>query len=212
MRIEELRRAVPGEEVDYRTLISSLREYVNPRAKVATWIRRGDLVRVKKGLYVFGPLHSRRPASRELLANLIYGPSYVSLDSALQIHGFIPEKVEAVTSVACGRSRRFTTPLGVFIYRCAPPNAFAVGVDRSEQEGSPPFLLATPEKALADKVHDDRGSALLNRSDMLAYLKENLRIPEQRLAELSSDSVEEIAQAYRSQKLRLLARCVGNTQ
>ena len=45
--------------------------------------RHGGIVRVKKGLYVFGLDYRRGAWSREVLANLIYGPSYVSLDYAL---------------------------------------------------------------------------------------------------------------------------------
>ena len=48
-------------------------------------------MRIRKGLYAFGEPLRRAPISRELLANLIYGPSYISLDYALSYHGLIPE-------------------------------------------------------------------------------------------------------------------------
>jgi hypothetical protein len=67
-------------------------------------LRRKDIIRVKKGLYIFGETYARRPFSREVLANVIYGPSYVSLDYALHYHGLIPERVEAVISIP-GRTR-----------------------------------------------------------------------------------------------------------
>jgi hypothetical protein len=36
-----------------------------------------------QGIYVFGERYRRSPFSREVLANMIYGPSYISLDYAL---------------------------------------------------------------------------------------------------------------------------------
>ena len=50
------------------------------------------------------------------MANQIYVPSYVSEDFALSHHGLIPEMPVEVTSVAMGRSRRFTNTFGVFSY------------------------------------------------------------------------------------------------
>ena len=94
--MRDLRQRVGREEFDYQALMAALPEYANPRDKVTVLLRRGDIIRVKKGFYVFGDELRRRPYSRELLANLIYGPSFVSLDSALSFHGLIPERVEVV--------------------------------------------------------------------------------------------------------------------
>ena len=74
---------------------------------------------MKKGLYVFGENNRQRPYSREILANLMYGPSYISLEYALQHYGLIPERVEALTSVTVGRSRNIMMPFAAhgFAYR-----------------------------------------------------------------------------------------------
>ena len=109
-----LRGLIPREEFDYQTLNQGLRGYASPRDKITDLLRKGVVVRVKKGLYVFGPAFRRRAFSREVLANLLYGPSYISLEYALQHHGLIPEAVETLTSVTTGRSRQFRTPLGAF--------------------------------------------------------------------------------------------------
>lgn len=122
--IEELRRKIGGEEFDYQALLDSLKTYEWPRDKITSLLRQGIIIRVKKGIYIFGRKYARRPFSREILANMIYGPSYVSLDYALHYHGLIPERVEAVTSITCGRGRRFSTPIGLFIYRMVPMRAY----------------------------------------------------------------------------------------
>lgn len=92
----DLRKLIGREEFDYPALMSALANYANPRDKVTSLLRQGVIIRVKKGLYVFGDDFRKRPFCRELLANLIYGPSYVSLDYALSYHGLIPERVAAL--------------------------------------------------------------------------------------------------------------------
>jgi hypothetical protein len=208
--IEELRARIEGEEFDYQTLLDSLKQYERPRDKITSLLRQNAIIRVKKGIYIFGPKYARRPFSREILANMIYGPSCISLDFALHYHGLIPERVEAVTSVTSGRGRRFVTPVGLFIYRHVPPAAFPVGIDQVQLEGGRPFLVALPEKALADKIQDDRGIGIRNQEDMQRYLIENLRIDVESLHKLRIEVLSNLAERYRSRKLRLLNRVVAH--
>ena len=200
-----LREQIGREEFDYPALMAALSGYANPRDKVTSLLRRGVIIRVKKGLYVFGGASRRRPYSRELLANLIYGPSFVSMDYALAYHGLIPERVEAVTSVTLKRGRSFDTPVGAFVYRQVPEDYFPLGMDRVEQ-GDVAFLIAVPERALADKVRDDRGHPLRSSGDAAAYLFENLRIVRDAAAGMDPDFLEELAEAACSRKISLCAR------
>ncbi|MHB8870249.1 MAG: type IV toxin-antitoxin system AbiEi family antitoxin domain-containing protein [Thermoleophilia bacterium] len=205
--IVRLRAQIEGEEFDYLTLLGSLGEFAFPRDKITTLLRRGDIIRVKKGFYVFGHAHARRPYSREVLANMLYGPSYVSLDYALQYHGLIPEGVEAVTSMTTGRARRFLTPVGLFVYRPATLAAYPLGVHLVQIEGGS-FLIAGPEKALTDRVRTDRGSAVRTIGEMERHLLDDLRIDPTSLAELDTERLSQIAAAYGSRKLRLLTAVV----
>lgn len=203
-----LRHRIPQEEFDYQALLDALSGYSRPRAKITALLRNGVIVRVKKGLYVFGKEERRKPLCPELLANLIYGPSCVSLEYALAWHALIPERVETVTSVTCGRSKAFDTPVGRFVYRRIPMMVFPVGVDRVETGDGRAFLIATPEKALADVLVADRRGLIRSRREMAAYLRESWRIEESRLKEMNRDLLEELAKCYRSRKVRLLASIV----
>jgi predicted transcriptional regulator of viral defense system len=171
-------------------------------------LRKKMLIRVKKGIYVFGEIYARGPFSREVLANMIYGPSYVSLDYALHYYALIPERVEAVTSVTCGRSRRFSTPVGLFVYHMIPMEAYQIGMDRVELEGGRSFLMATPEKALADKLRDERGTGIRTQRDMRSYLLDHLRIDPEGLGKLDSNRLAVIASRYHSRKIEALAGVV----
>lgn len=206
--IETLRNQIPQEEFDYQTLLDGLWDYARPRDKISNLLHKGVIVRVKKGLYIFGDEQRRRPYSQEILANLIYGPSYISLDYALQHYGLIPERVEALTSVTTGRSRKFSTPVGVFTYRMIPLDAFRVGMDRVEIGDGRGFLMATPEKALADKLYDGRGTGLQTQKELSGYLEENLRIDLAALRGLKPTELDAIARRYRSRKIRLLSDVV----
>ena len=201
----DIRSRIQTEIFDYQTLTDALKDLSAPRDKTTLLLRQGVIVRVKKGLYVFGDKYRRYPYSKELLANLVYGPSYVSLDYALAHHGLIPERVEALTSVTPSRSRRFDTPVGLFIYRRVPARAYEVGMVRVEGEHGQAFLIASPEKALADKVVSVRGARIASIGEMGRFLEEDLRIDTATISSLSSEKIDEFAGRYRSLRLRRLS-------
>ena len=206
--MESIRKHISNEEFDYQTLLHGLGRYSRPRDKISDLLRKGIIIRVKKGIYIFGEDYRRRPFSREILANLIYGPSYISLEYALHYYGLIPERVEAVTSVTTGRSRNYSTPVGGFTYRMTPLAAFRIGMNRIELDDGRSFLIATPEKALADKIRDDRGSGLQTQGQLLEYLEDNLRFDVTALIDLDLEHLDVIAHSYGSRKLRLLSDLV----
>jgi predicted transcriptional regulator of viral defense system len=208
MELDDLRKRVAGEEFDYQMLMDVLRAYDRPRDKIRTLLKKKSIIRVKKGLYVFGETLARRPFSREVLANLIYGPSYISLDYALHYHGLIPERVETITSCTTCRGRAFSTPVGRFSYRQIPAAAYALGIDQVKIDQDRSFLIALPEKALADKLYADRGSAIGSLADLKTYLVRHLRIDLAELAGMKADLLARIATAYRSRKIRWLSLLV----
>lgn len=204
-----LLKSIPYEEFDYQTLLDAVHGYARPRMKISGMLAKGDIIRVKKGLYILGEPLRRRPFCRELLANLIYGPSYVSLEYALHYHGLTPERVEALTSVTCGRSRTFDTPVGTFSYRMIPLEAFRTGMDRVELDDGRSFLVAIPEKALADRIVADRGAGISTQKELHDYLLSSLRIDPASLRELDPVRVAEIARVYRSRRVKLLADLIS---
>jgi len=204
----EVRTRIQAEIFDYQTLTDALKDLSSPRDKITRLLRQGIIIRIKKGLYVFGDKYRRDPYSKELLANLVYGPSYVSLDFALAYHGLIPERVEALTSVTPNRSRRFATPVGLFIYRQIPSRAYEVGMVRVEGERGQAFLIASPEKALADKIVSVRGAPIVSAAEMTRFLEEDLRIDAEAVRALSAARIDDYAGRYRSRRLRLLSTVV----
>jgi len=207
-----IRERIQAEIFDYQTLTEAMKGLSSPRDKITDMLRQGAIVRIRKGLYVFGNGYRRYPYSRELLANLIYGPSYVSLDYALAYHGLIPERVEALTSVTVGKSKRFSTPAGLFIYRQIPARAYEVGMIRAEGDHSQSFLIASPEKALADKIVSARGGRISSIVEMRSFLEADLRADASALRSLSAERIDDFAARYRSLKLRHLGGLVRRLQ
>jgi predicted transcriptional regulator of viral defense system len=208
----DVRNRIPAEIFDYQTLTDALKELSSPRDKITDMLTQGLIIRVKKGLYVFGDKFRRYPYSKELLANLVYGPSYISLDYALAYYGIIPERVEALTSVTPNRPRRFSTPVGLFVYRRIAAGAYEAGMARVEAEHDQAFLIATPEKALADKIVSVRGLRIASIRDMGRFFEEDLRIDPGAIRSLSAERIDEFAGRYRSLRLRRLGGYLRRVQ
>jgi hypothetical protein len=205
INIRDIRNASVHEEIDYLFLKSILRNYSRPRAKITNLLKNKDLIRVKKGLYVFGERYAKKPYVIETLANLIYGPSSISLEYALSYYGMIPERVEVVTSVTSKRDKVFHTPIGTFSYRYLHQSKYPIGITEVMIDETHPILIATPEKALADKIMlASPGLQLANKQDVAEYLYEDLRIPEQKIAGLDLERLSRIKSTYQDQNVSLL--------
>jgi hypothetical protein len=106
----------------------------------------------------------------------LYGPSYVSLESALAFYGLIPERVYAVRSVTFKRAKHFSTPLGYFDYVTVPQDYFPNGIHLEVIDKEYAFLIASPEKTLCDMIVLTRNLRIQSVKSMLTYLEEDLRI------------------------------------
>jgi predicted transcriptional regulator of viral defense system len=164
--------AVP---VDMGTLKSIFHEYKSPEKKVQALEQAGKLMKVKRGLYVVSPQVTRKTLYLELIANHLYGPSYVSLHYALRHYGLIPERVFLITSVTTRHTRMFETPLANFSYRGVAKDYFPIGIRSEEAEGIA-YMIATPEKALCDMLMQERYVPDQSVSRLEVFFEEDMRI------------------------------------
>ena len=201
----QLRDKIAGEVFDFQVLGDALSRYRKPRDKITQLLSNGTIIRIRKGLYCFGNTFRRESIVREYLANLIYGPSYVSLEFAMSYHSLIPERVETVTSVTTQRPREFFTPFGAFSYRKLNARRYSVGV-ALETAGAATFLMATVEKALADKVWTDKRFSGSRVADFEEYLFDDLRVDPGAMDSFDMSRLEAIGSAYESTKIDNLVR------
>jgi hypothetical protein len=209
--IEILKKFAKANELTYQTVMSCLKGYAKPRDKLSQLIRRKALIRVKQGLYVFGELFRSRPLCKELLANLIYGPSYVSLEWALSYHGLIPERVYTLTSVTLKRSKSFETPLGVFSYDHLHLDRYPQGISLNSSLPYQNFLIASKEKALCDYLILKRGK-ITSLKSCLAILLEDMRIDEDELLDLDLSAIRKINQGKAHSAINFLIKTLEKLQ
>ena len=160
-------------------------------------LARGEIVHLRRGLYCLAAKYLRQKVDPLVLAQRINGPSYISLETALSYHGWIPEAVYAVTSVSVDRSHEFDTPLGHFSFSRVPQATFYAEVSRVEKEPGSSFLLASPLKALADYVY-------IHKQDWKSArpVIESLRVEEGLLASVEAGALDPLLANYSSLRVR----------
>jgi hypothetical protein len=132
-----------------------------------------------------------------VLAQLVYGPSYVSLESALSWHGWIPEAVHTITSASFKKSKGFDTPLGLFSYERVPQKVFYAAVERRTDEQGNVFLMASPLKALADYVY-------VRRKDWAGIdpVMNSMRVDPDELEKVRREGLEGLIGNYSNSRVR----------
>jgi len=191
-------------EFDYNLLLYALRDYKKPRDKIRGLVKDKDIVRVKKGLYVLGKAYNR-PYNKLVLANLIYGPSYITGQTALAFWNMIPERVELIISMTTKRKKQYETPIGRFSYWYCPKTVFSIGIKLEDAGDQKKILIASPEKALCDitapKTH------ISTKKEMKEFL-ELMRLDFSVYEKLDFSLLEKIKAGYRRQSIKLLIRCL----
>lgn len=200
--------------IDAQALLTLFAGYRKPRERILRMVKRGELIRLKNGFYLIADrIRSDHDTliPYEQVANLLYGPSYVSLEWALSFYGMIPERVHTITSMSLGRKKEFETQVGQFVYYPLSARRYAVGITQKESANSlGSFLIATPEKALADFVFISCKG--LKREELLIELIESKRIDRQSVNQLNKNLLAEIATCYHSKVISYLSDLVNKNE
>lgn len=175
-----------NQPLTHQLLVSIFKEYERPNDKIYQLAKEGVIQSVKKGLYVAGPaLNVDRKPEPFLLANHILGPSYVSVETALAYHGLIPERVYEIASMTTKAPRKFKTPLGNFTYTRLPLPYYAFGIRSEKLADNQNAMVASPEKALCDKIITTSGLLLRSKKAAKEFLLGNMRMDEEILKQLN---------------------------
>lgn len=119
---------------DRRVLLESIKYY----------LRTGRLKSIKRGVYVTDKDHSDFE-----LAQKLYAPSYISLQTALGFHGINFQSYESIYSVSLKR-KKIEAENKIFNYHAVSEKIFwnPLGVEKKEN-----YYLATPERAICDTLY-----------------------------------------------------------
>ncbi|WP_342084826.1 type IV toxin-antitoxin system AbiEi family antitoxin domain-containing protein [Dyadobacter sp. OTU695] len=202
-------RSHSNQPLTRQLLASLLKDHKEPNHKIDELLSAGLLEIVRDGLYM--PTKKLSPFRSEpfLFANHLFGPSYVSFDSALSFYGLIPERVYEVTSATTNRTERFNTSIGAFSFARLPLPYYSFGIRHLELGNEQHILIASPEKALFDKVVTTIGAKLNSSKSATEYLIENLRIDEDNLQELDTKVMETwLGDAPKSKTLSMIIKSI----
>lgn len=196
--------------VDYGVLRSLFSNYNFPRNKIASLELEGKLIRLKRGTYIASPDVSKELLSAELIANHIYGPSYVSVESALRYYGLIPERVYTTQSMTINRSKKFENSIGRFEYISVPKDYYSIGILQKTVREKYTFLIASPEKALCDLIVSTPYLRLQSEKALLTYLDEDLRFEMTALREMNPEIIKNCVETGKKKNiLELLLKTIS---
>lgn len=156
-RVADLQKWFP--RADQRNILNQLN----------LWTRKGYLERIARGAYRLREYKIKDPF---ILAGFLYGPSYITLESALNSYGIIPDIPFSTTSAALPKTKVFRTrEHGTFFYHHIKPGLF-FGF-KTVAEGQYAYRIATPEKALFDYLYF-RGAGIKNANGFIEELRLSL--------------------------------------
>lgn len=167
-------------------------------------IANGEIINIRRGLYCLAPKYQKKCMNLYTLAHHVYGPSYISMESALSWHGWIPEAVHTITSASFKKSREFRTPLGIFSYNRIPQKVFYYQVERLTDESRNVFLIASPFKALIDYVY-------VRKKDWTGIkpVVSSLRIEPEEFEQVTRDNLDSLINNYPNSRMKRFIEGVG---
>ena len=171
-------------------------------AIVKRTVREGYLTPIRRDLYAIK--NPKKPLINAFeIALIIQGPSYISFESALSYHGWIPEAVRTTTCACVKKSTKFETLIGVFSYEHIPITAFPLGVEAHLQNGVF-VLIASPLKAIADIIYTRKRTW-----DSVHDLLEDFRIEPESFQNLDKQLLKELIENYPSLRVKKTLSILG---
>lgn len=87
------------------------------KKNLINWQKKGYIKKLRSNWYCFSDLQK---GQNELfsIANKIYKPSYISLETALSYYGFIPEGVFSLTSISTLKTNKYLYNIKLILYVC----------------------------------------------------------------------------------------------
>jgi hypothetical protein len=193
--------------ITHHLVMDVLAEYRRPNDKINDLVKKGELISLRRGLYVPGPEVDLPIPNSFLIANHLRGPSYVSLTSALSYWGMIPERVTEVSSITIKTSKTYNTPIGRYSFQQGKSPYYSLGIERIELAPQQVALIASREKALCDIIVYTPGVLLRSVSQTIDYLIDDMRIDEESLRQLSLTTISSwIEYAPKKNSLQILIK------
>ena len=188
---------------DINSLENIYSNYSNINQKISIECKKEKLTRIKRGLYS-NNIYIDSP----IIANVCYGPSYISFEYALSYYGLIPEYVSMYTSATFDKknNKKYELSNIAFEYRSVPKEVFKEGILFLKNEEGIRYKIASKEKALCDTLYSKY--PVRSIADLKVLLFDDLRIDEDMFLKLDFDFISKIALMYHSNTLLMLKKYI----
>ena len=188
-------------------ILELLSEYQSPNDKISELLKSKELISIRRGLYITGPKLDLPTPEPFLIANHLRGPSYVSLESALSYWNMIPERAYEISSVTIKTSKLYKTSVGRFSYQQLKTPYYSYGIKNIAYSPKQTMLVASPEKALCDKVLLTPKIYLRSIKQTREFLLEDLRMDTEVLKTLDTKAMKSwIKNAPKKSSLKMLIK------
>lgn len=162
------------------------------RRQVNHWLKKGFLIKLKKGIYIFSNEFRKNDISGFLISNYLIIPSYISLETALGYYELIPEMITTFTAITTRKTTQIRNLLGVFSYSNIKKELF-FGFTKKKEDNYD-FFIAEPEKAILDYFYF--------RKEILGKEEEFEEIRFQNLETIDTEKLLKYAEKYNRRVLR----------
>jgi len=168
-------------------------------------LRKGELLQLRRGRYLLAPLNPQeRMPHPFLLAQALQPGSFVSFESALGFHGWIPEAVPVTMSVVPGRRRMEVNhpTLGLFrFYPLATREGFFLQSVERLMFNTRPALVAEPLRALMDII-----CLRKMEPEEMPGMAESMRIDREQLQHAETEEWKNVRQIYQHRRMQACIR------
>ncbi len=172
-------------------LMDEFTDYNSPRSKVTRLIDQRQIIQLRRGLFID---RTESEISLKAISGTLYGPSYVSFETALSYYQLIPEKVNNITCASFNKNKNkeYHTDIASFYYYHVPNAVYPLSLKQVNENGYY-FIIASPEKAILDQLYK------INRKEASfeEVLFSNLRIDQDLLFKLNKKEVKLLAPLYK---------------
>ncbi len=170
-------------------------------------MKAGELYRIKRGLYILNEKYRTNPLHPFALAQSIEPGSYISLETALAFHGWIPEAVYTTASILPGRkTKRYEhEKFGSFSFHpLAIEKGYFLELVTREKVGEQTMLMAQPARALMDLV-------CLRKIEWqgMDWLLEGMRIDDDCLRTINSAEIRTLKMVYKQKRVKKFLEELG---
>ena len=142
---------------------------------ISYWQKKGSLIRVKRGFYVFRSFLNKKDNSlyySRFLATKMISPSYLSMEFMLQEYQMFADVIYGYSIVTTKKTNSITNEFGVFNYSSIKKDLF-VGFS-TEVYGDMNWFVASKAKALFDYIYFNQNKFIEISENEVAGLRLNL--------------------------------------